>query len=79
MFQTVFKRVELKYLLSKKQKTELMSLISEHMIPDCYGCSLIRNLYYDSDHYRFICRSIEKPVYKEKLRIRDMDKLMKIV
>lgn len=70
MFQTVFKRVELKYLLSKKQKTELMSLISEHMIPDCYGCSLIRNLYYDSDNYRLIRRSIEKPVYKEKLRIR---------
>lgn len=70
MFQTVFKRVELKYLLSKKQKNELMKLILEHMIPDQFGCSLIRNLYYDSNNYRLIRRSIEKPVYKEKLRIR---------
>lgn len=41
-----------------------------YMRPDPYGLTTIRNLYYDSDHYRLIRRSIEKPVYKEKLRLR---------
>lgn len=40
------------------------------MLPDPYGKTTIRNLYFDTDDYRLIRRSIEKPVYKEKLRIR---------
>lgn len=40
------------------------------MEPDPYGKTTIRNLYYDTDQYLLIRRSIEKPVYKEKLRIR---------
>ena len=30
---------------------------------------MIRNIYYDTDNYRLVRRSIEKPVYKEKLRM----------
>ena len=37
---------------------------------DQYGRTTIRNLYYDTDTYLLIRRSIEKPVYKEKLRVR---------
>ena len=35
---------------------------------------LSQNLYFDTDNYRLIRRSIEKPAYKEKLRIRSYRK-----
>lgn len=69
-FQTVFKRYELKYMLTAKQKETILEAISEHMKLDKYGRTTIRNIYFDTDDYRLIRRSIEKPAYKEKLRIR---------
>lgn len=68
--QTTFKRYEIKYILTKQQKEELMGLLLEHMVPDPFGDATIRNIYFDTDTYRLARRSIEKPVYKEKLRIR---------
>lgn len=47
-----------------------MRQMESRMIPDPYGESTIRNLYFDTDTYRLVRRSIEKPVYKEKLRMR---------
>ena len=41
-----------------------------YMRLDQYGHSTIRNLYFDTNTYRLVRRSNEKPVYKEKLRIR---------
>ena len=69
-FQTVFKRYELKYLLTQAQKETLLSTMQPYMTLDKYGRTTIRNLYYDTDTYLIIRRSIEKPAYKEKLRIR---------
>ena len=69
-FQTVFKRYELKYLLTEQQKQRILSVMSPYMRPDDYDRTTIRNIYFDTDNYRLIRRSIEKPVYKEKLRIR---------
>ena len=43
---------------------------AEHMKADKHGKSTICSLYYDTPDFRLIRRSIEKPVYKEKLRIR---------
>lgn len=40
------------------------------MVPDEHGESVICNLYYDTPDYRLIRASLEKPVYKEKLRLR---------
>ena len=40
------------------------------MCPDRFGHSTVRNVYYDTDSYRLIRHSLEKPVYKEKLRLR---------
>ncbi len=37
---------------------------------DRYGRDTIRNIYFDTENYRLIRRSMEKPVYKEKLRLR---------
>ena len=69
-FQTVFKRYELKYMLSLAQKDALEQVMASHMALDQYGKTTIRNIYFDTDDYRLIRRSIEKPAYKEKLRIR---------
>lgn len=68
--QTVFARYELKYLLTSQQKEKVLNEISSYMSLDKYGRTTIRNLYYDTEDYLLIRRSIEKPAYKEKLRIR---------
>ena len=69
-FQTVFKRYELKYLLTQQQKQAVLAAMEPYMQLDQYGRTVIRNLYYDTPTYLLIRRSIEKPAYKEKLRIR---------
>lgn len=69
-FKEVFKRVEKKYLLTKEQYEGLMPLINEHMRGDEYGESTICNIYYDTPNNRLIRLSLDKPVYKEKLRLR---------
>ena len=75
-FQNVFKRYELKYMLTTKQKEKVLDSMQEHMTLDKYGRTTIRNLYYDTDTYLLIRRSIEKPLYKEKIRIRSYSKAM---
>lgn len=73
-YQSVFSRYELKYMLDSEQKNKVLSYIRPHMALDQYGRTTIRNLYFDTDNYRLIRRSIEKPAYKEKLRIRSYAK-----
>lgn len=70
MAQKVFKRHELKYMISVSQFLEIKELIKQYMTPDKYHKSTIRNIYYDTPSYLLIRRSIDKPLYKEKLRIR---------
>ena len=69
-FQTVFERYELKYMLTSGQKEAILDAMSPYMQLDKYGRTTIRNIYFDTHDYRLIRRSIEKPAYKEKLRIR---------
>lgn len=69
-FQTIFKRYEIKYMLTTEQKQKLLEIMEPYMALDKYGRSSIRNIYFDTDTYRLIRNSIEKPIYKEKLRIR---------
>ena len=74
-FQTVFKRYEFKYLLTADQKERVLDAMRPYMTLDQYGRTTIRNLYFDTDTYRLIRRSIEKPSsFKEKLRIRSYAK-----
>ena len=70
MAQTVFKRYEKKYMLTVEQKEKILQAMQEYMELDKYGRTEIRNIYFDTDSYRLIRRSIDKPTYKEKLRIR---------
>ena len=69
-YQTTFKRYELKYLLTPAQKALILQVMQPHMALDRYGRTAIRNIYFDTENFRLIRRSLEKPAYKEKLRIR---------
>lgn len=69
-YQAVFKRFELKYILNTAQRDRLLQLMEPYMSLDQYGYTTIRNLYFDTPDYRLIRRSIERPVFKEKLRFR---------
>jgi len=66
----LFERKELKYLVSKSQWDNLLLSIGSHIQPDSYHKYTICNVYMDTPDYRLIRRSLEKPVYKEKLRLR---------
>ena len=66
----VFERVERKFLLTPSQYEGLMRVLPEYMQADQYGESTILSLYLDTADSLLIRRSLEKPVYKEKLRLR---------
>lgn len=68
--QDVFKRYEKKYRISGTQYQEILERLSDKMVRDEYGLHTINNIYYDTDNFALIRASIEKPVYKEKLRLR---------
>ena len=67
---SVMKRYELKYYLSKDQLDYFINKINNHMKVDKYGVTSIASIYFDTPDFRLINRSIEKPNYKEKLRLR---------
>ena len=68
--QEVFRRVEKKYIISAAQCDELVKRMNGMMAADDYGLTTICNIYYDTPDHRIIRTSMEKPVYKEKLRVR---------
>ncbi|MDE5824227.1 MAG: polyphosphate polymerase domain-containing protein [Lachnospiraceae bacterium] len=69
-YQAVFKRYEMKYMMTKKQRKAVLEAMLAYMKLDDFGHTTIRNVYFDTDSYILVRRSIEKPIYKEKLRIR---------
>ena len=68
--QCCFRRYEKKYWLTAAQQRLLLDRMQPYMRPDRYGQYTICNIYYDTPDYRLIRASLEKPVYKEKLRVR---------
>ena len=66
----VMKRYELKYILSRQQTEYLKEQLRGHMVLDQYGRTSIASLYYDTPDYRLIRTSVEKPPFKEKIRLR---------
>jgi len=66
----VFERKEKKYLMGRRQFEELLERLLPYMRQDRYGLHTICNVYYDTPDYELIKTSLEKPVYKEKLRLR---------
>ena len=67
---TVMKRYEWKYILSAAQTDFLCERLKGRMAPDGYGLTTIASLYYDTPDRRLIRASMEKPEFKEKLRLR---------
>ncbi len=65
-----FERYENKYLLTGAQYKTLMAAAGGHLAADEYGRETICSLYFDTEDFRMIRASLEKPVYKEKLRLR---------
>lgn len=51
-----------------------MNYLSDKVEKDVVYKSTIYNVYYDNDNFELIRKSFEKPIYKEKLRIRSYDK-----
>ena len=70
LYQSVFERYEKKYVITGTQKEKLLSAINGRLVPDEFGESTVCNLYFDTPDYRLIRASMERPVYKEKLRLR---------
>lgn len=66
----VFERKETKYLFTQQQFEGFFEELQHYMSVDEYGLHTIRSLYYDTDTYKFIQHSMDKPKYKEKFRIR---------
>lgn len=73
-YQSVFSRYELKYLLTQSQKQKVLAAMKPYMKLDAYGRTTIRNIYYDTPSYRLARQSLERPAYKEKLRLRSYEK-----
>lgn len=65
-----FERFEEKYLLTMAQYQAIMAGLRGRMQPDLFGRSTVSSIYYDTQDYRLIRTSLEKPDYKEKLRVR---------
>lgn len=66
----VFERHEKKYLITEEVYQKLLKRLEEYMHPDQFGLHTICSLYLDSDDYILANRSMGKPDYKEKLRLR---------
>ena len=70
MLQCNFKRYEKKYPLTPAQYDAVRKGMEAYMKPDEYSRYTICNVYYDTADFQLIRTSLEKPVYKEKLRVR---------
>ena len=68
--QSCFRRYEKKYLLTPEQYAAMKRGMASWMKPDEHPNYTICNIYFDTENYDLIRTSLEKPVYKEKLRLR---------
>lgn len=69
-FKNIFRRYEIKYIVTDSQRERITEQITKHMKHDEWSENKVCNIYFDTDNYLLIRRSIERPYYKEKLRLR---------
>lgn len=72
-FTETFKRKEMKYVLDRAQAQHMEGALRGRMVPDAFGRSRVSSVYFDTPERWLIARSLEKPLYKEKLRVRWYD------
>ena len=70
MKNDIFRRVEEKYFLSKEQAYNLLKEINTYIEKDKYYKSNILNIYFDNNNDEILIRSGDKPIYKDKIRLR---------
>ena len=70
MKNDIFRRVEEKYFLSKEQAYNLFKEINTYIEKDEYYKSNILNIYFDNNNDEILIRSGDKPIYKDKIRLR---------
>ena len=63
-------RKEVKYRLNKDQLVYFLDTIKDYVKEDEYGLTSVASIYFDTPNYTLINKSLDKPVYKEKLRLR---------
>ena len=68
--QVTFARREIKYFITPAQRDLLKQALAPYMTPDVYGKNSINSIYYDTEDWRLVRATIEKPEYNEKLRVR---------
>ena len=68
--KNVFQRKESKYLMDLEMYESLRQALEPHLEEDEYGLHTIMSVYYDTEDFSLIRRSIEKPNYREKFRLR---------
>jgi len=66
----LFKRYEKKYLLPADKYAALRARLDPYIEPDEFPTGMVCSIYYDTDNCELIRHSIERPVFKEKLRLR---------
>ncbi len=67
---SIFERIEKKYVLDESTYNALREKLAVHFKPDRYPKGTIYNIYFDTPNDQLVRTSIEKPLYKEKLRLR---------
>ncbi len=70
MYENIFQRVEEKYILTKKERDQILEKIAPYIKKDKFYESKICNIYFDTCNSDLIINSIEKPLFKEKIRLR---------
>lgn len=69
-YQSVFKRYEKKYLINAEKRKVLLDMVNTNLEKDKYYKCTILSIYYDTPSDFIIRNSLDKPMYKEKLRLR---------
>lgn len=70
MYDNHFQRIEEKYLLTSAQKDVFLQKVNKYIKKDRFFDSEIHNIYFDTENDDLIIRSLDKPVFKDKLRVR---------
>lgn len=70
----VFRRVEKKYLITQEEKAKLLELCGNQIVKNRYFISTVCSVYFDTKNDDLIIKQIDKPldkpIFKEKLRLR---------
>lgn len=70
IMQTTFERYEKKYALTQSEYEAFLNASKNFLQSDKHPNYTVNNVYFDTPNFDIIRNSIQKPVFKEKLRMR---------